>query len=94
MRSWGIYNESIFLFVEEETPKTVQMLLLDKEKPAKLITIELKHIESEPAELVGGSDNISRHMVSYTQGYLLYATKSKIYYMNVQGIIDEEDEIK
>ena len=40
IRNWGIFGD-IFIFIEEDNPKTVQMLVLRKEQPATIFTLNL-----------------------------------------------------
>ena len=41
VRDWGIFDD-VFIFVEEDHPKQVQVVKLRREEPATLFTLKLK----------------------------------------------------
>ena len=87
IQSWNLCDDT-FLYIEKNQPSIINVIELKQRQTATLVSIE----HDIPVESLDDpkfdSSSISKQALSFNDGFVLYGTSNKIYYLKIDKVLE------
>ena len=88
IQSWNLCDDTL-LFVEKSQPFIINVVELKQRQTATLVSI----VHDIPVELPNNpnsdSSSISKQTLSFNDGFVMYGTSNKIYYLRIDKVLND-----